>query len=118
LVQADFWFVFEQTPDTHKPEDVGVFGRLGIEVVNLSTFPVTIREVGFMYQGSKFRDPAISPSSTGTKGSTPYRLDPQELVVFYVDAPAGRQVEYAYARTACGRIFRGYSRALMRPGST
>lgn len=85
-----------------------------IEVTNLSTFAVTICEVGFLFKG------------TDDKGSVPYplifdggkwprRLEPRSSVTIYTErptAPPGCNLRCAYATTQCGYRRTGTSPAL------
>lgn len=89
--------------------------QFSIEVINASTFPVTVAEIGFLLKGTKARGVVIQPVTLDGKGSTPRRLEAREAISFYMEKP-GRGKERlagkAYARTACGRTFTGTSRAL------
>lgn len=86
----------------------------GIEVINLSPFPVTVREVGFLHSGLSDRAVVVQPVTTDNKG-TPRRLEPREAVSFFMELPGrrkGRPLRCAYASTACGLTFTGTSGAL------
>lgn len=86
----------------------------GIEVINLSPFPITVREVGFMHRGLSDRAVVVEPVTVDNKG-TPRRLEPREAVAFYMETPSpreGRPLRCAYASTACGLTFTGTSGAL------
>jgi hypothetical protein len=83
-----------------------------IEVINLSTFPITVAEVGFAV-GRKSRAPVQRPQFLDGK-SLPRRLEPREAISAMLgpaDFPMGIKVGDAYARTACGRTIYGSSPA-------
>ncbi len=79
--------------------------RVGIEVTNLSTFPVTLNEVGLHAKGSKSRAVFIPLEVSGESDSLPCRLEPRTQVTAYILRQAvkvGVPYTSAYARTACG----------------
>ena len=85
---------------------------LGIEVINLSVFPVTISEVGYTLRGVSSRAAVAWPELTDQKG-WPRRLEPRESVSAYINPSLlTRQVRRAYARTQCGVTRYGTSPAL------
>lgn len=98
--------------------------RLCIEVVNLSTFPVTIHDVGFG-NPKKLRHCLVQPE-TSPQRSWPVRLESREGVTAFgavgavqLDAKIIRNAK-AYARTDCGKtcygtspFFRQYAQQLM-----
>ncbi|MDR3574430.1 MAG: hypothetical protein P4L50_11235 [Anaerolineaceae bacterium] len=96
-------------------------GRLGfgIEVINLSAFPVTVDDVGFSIKGQKIdkfgRLSVLQPGVIDGK-PWPRRLEAREAVSLYVDRNAaaghGHKIDKAYAKTACGMTFFGDSEAL------
>lgn len=88
--------------------------RLCVEVVNLSTFPITICEVGVGKPG-KLRCVLLQPDTPPGK-TWPTRLDSREAVVLYGMAgelidPRVVTVPVAFAKTDCGRIRYGRSPA-------
>lgn len=94
--------------------DGNPFG-FSVEIVNLSTFPLTLAEIGFEIGGGR-RASVQSPQFLDSK-NLPRRIESRESVIvlftpqnFGVPLPEinlGR----AYARTACGRIIFGDSPA-------
>jgi hypothetical protein len=92
--------------------------RICIEVRNLSGFPVTISEVGFVLHDTRRRAMVISPMTADGK-SLPRRLEPHNSVSTYT-APIDQmdidlsKVKCAYAKTDCDIIKRGNSPALKR----
>lgn len=77
---------------------------IGVEVTNLSTFPVTIQETGLHIVASKHRAVLIPPTLLDG-GDWPRRLESREQVTTYFDsAGLPRDVEYSnvFATTACG----------------
>lgn len=91
-----------------------------IEVVNLSTFAVTITEVGFTQNGNSINKPraAIPSPLLIDGGSWPRRLEPRTSVSAYFDPiqirGSSRDIGRAYARTACGEVGYGSSEALVQ----
>ena len=90
---------------------------IGIEIINLSTFAVTIDDVGFgRYEGlrASITKPIVNPQRT-----MPVRLESREST--RITAPANQVFgedtlvqQLAYARTACGKVVYGRSPALQR----
>jgi hypothetical protein len=86
-------------------------GAVCIEVTNLSSFPVTIDEVGYTLP-SRRRATIIKPILLDSKG-WPRRLEPRDSVTVYGDvADIPRNIGKAFARTACGVTRFGNSPAL------
>jgi len=90
--------------------------RLCIEVTNLSSFPITVAEVGVFYRGTDVRGAIIQPIFLDG-GTLPRRLESRaSLTAYAADAfPGGRDrhvVKCAYARTDCGVVATGNSPAL------
>jgi hypothetical protein len=86
-------------------------GRVCIEVTNLSSFPLTIDEVGYTLP-SRARFAFIKPILLDSKG-WPRRLEPRDSVTVYGDvADVPRNIGKAFARTACGLKRFGNSPAL------
>lgn len=85
-----------------------------IEVTNLSTFPVTVSDVGVFYHGTKHRGCITQPILIDG-GPWPRRLEPRSSVTVYTEKPdshAERKIRCAYARTDCGSTGTGNSPAL------
>lgn len=91
---------------------------VGIEVTNLSTFPVTVSDVGMLYRRPWSKAPeraAITAPEFSDGGGWPRKLNPREQVTAYLQPmhlPRGRSLWGAYARTVCGEIAHGRSPAL------
>ena len=89
--------------------------RLCIEVTNLSTFALTVSEVGVLYHGSKARG-ALIPPIVIDGGTFPRRLEPRSSFTTYAapNALVGspHPIKCAYAATDCGLMFEGKSGAL------
>lgn len=85
---------------------------LVIEVVNMSAFPVTLDEVGFLAKGSHGRLAIVGPIMLD-RGTLPRRLEPRTSVTLCAspnqDFSFIANVTKAYATTATGRVFRGSS---------
>lgn len=80
----------------------------GIEVTNLSTFPLVISEVGFGLRGTSDRMLVPHPY-LADNGPWPRTLAPREQVTAYTDADPfdrSRRVKDVYASTACGTTVR------------
>src|SRR5512146_501897 len=58
--------------------------RMSIEIINLSTFPMTVDEVGVLYHGTNKRAPVLQPV-LNDGGAWPRRLDPRSAVTAYLD---------------------------------
>jgi hypothetical protein len=89
--------------------------NFSIEVINRSTFPVTITEVGFLMRGTKER--AAVPQPILMDGSSfPRRLEAREaasfLLKYAASDPEKSNIYCAYASTACGSRITGVSPAL------
>jgi hypothetical protein len=89
--------------------------NFGIDVINLSEFPVVIVDVGFQLA----RGSHATLSTAGCMephGGLPQRLDPHTSysACFWLDANTVElsAVKCAYAQTQCGTEVRGNSRAL------
>lgn len=85
-----------------------------VAVTNLSTFPVTVKEVGIFYRGTSERAVFTAPIFLD-RGSLPRRLEPRSSVSVYGQAPEplpGARIKCAYAKTECGVTTCGKSPAL------
>jgi len=85
-----------------------------IEVTNLSTFPVTVCDVGVFYAGTDRRGSILDPFLVDG-GPWPRRLEARSSVTVYSQKPASNhehKITYAYARTECGYTRTGTSPAL------
>jgi hypothetical protein len=78
--------------------------RFYIGVTNLSAFPITVDNVGFLYKGTKNKGVLIDYLlSDGDK--LPKRLEPRSSASVYCDIPSplrNHPVRCAYVTTACG----------------
>lgn len=75
-----------------------------IEITNLSSFAVTVHDVGVFYKGTTSRGSYTHPVLIDGKG-WPRRLEPRSSVTVYGLPPntrPGRPLDTAYARTECG----------------
>jgi hypothetical protein len=86
-----------------------------IEVTNLSSFAVTVSDVGVFYYGTKSRGSIINPVLLDG-GVWPRRLEPRSSVTVYGQKPTSYstddKIRCAYAITDCGVTRRGNSPAL------
>ncbi len=85
-----------------------------ISVTNLSSFPVTVNEVGVSYRNSKLRSVYINPI-LNTGDTIPKRLESRSSVTAYGEAPKsidGKKISKAYVKTDCGKTVFGTSPAL------
>jgi hypothetical protein len=90
--------------------------QLCIEVINLSAFPVTVTEVGFLARGSEKRMALVQPILLDGE-PFPRRLEPRSGFTAYFapgaeNRPDFGKVRKAYARTECGEWRHGKSKAL------
>jgi len=98
---------------------VGIIERaqlnFGLEVINMSEFPVVIEDVGFLLVDGRHGTLATVPGME-SNGKLPLRLEPRSSYskLFYVDQKAidWSEVRSAYARTQCGTEITGTSGAL------
>ncbi len=91
--------------------------RLCIEVINLSTFPVTINEVGFNYKNKENLRWAITKPIFYDEKILPYRLEPRTSLTAYCSPEAFDKkisvlIKNAYATTDCRKTITGKSGAL------
>jgi len=87
--------------------------NIAIEVINLSTFPFTLSEVGFTLKNTNKRACIIIPITIdGTK--LPCRLEPRAAITIYgiLDDITAINIKKAYALTACGCTHEGTSLAI------
>ena len=90
--------------------------RLAFEIINDSTFPVTVDEVGFLYHGTKMRGAMAVPIvPNGEKW--PHRLEPLSAITVYslpeyLLETVRRPVKSAYVSTTTGRVIPGTSKIL------
>ncbi len=85
-----------------------------IEVTNLSSFAVTVSDVGVFYKGTKLRGSIVQPVLIDG-GSWPRRLEPRSSVTVYGQRPDStsiKRIKTAYAITQCGYTKTGSSPAL------
>jgi hypothetical protein len=90
-----------------------------IEIVNLSSFPVTINEVGFCLTGGAVpRRFKISQPIMSDGGNWPRRLQSREMATVGFDPRdaihAREKVCSVYARTSCGKTVQGSRRNYSR----
>jgi hypothetical protein len=85
-----------------------------IEAINLSTFALTITEMGILHRGTESRT-ALRSQLTFDNGSWPRRLEPRSSVTVYAQSgsiTSEYPIRCAYAKTDCGLTFKGTSGAL------
>lgn len=84
-----------------------------ISVTNLSSFAVTVEDVGFFFHGKSSRASLITPIIPDG-GSWPRRLEPRSSVTLFGlrPGPADGKIKCAFAITACGVVRTGTSPAL------
>jgi hypothetical protein len=90
--------------------------QLCIEVINFSTFPLTIKEVGVQYYGTSERGAVIKPYIYDG-GSFPRKLEQRTSLSAYLPieilkSKDDHKVKCVYAMTDCGEIIKGKSPAL------
>lgn len=89
--------------------------NFGLEVINLSEFPVVIEDVGFLLSGGRHGTLATIPG-VETNGKLPLRLEPRSSYskMFFIDQDTVNwsDVKSAYAHTQCGTEITGTSGAL------
>jgi hypothetical protein len=90
--------------------------RFYVGVTNLSSFPITVDNVGFLYRGTKQRG-ALVRYTLSDGGKLPRHLESRSSVSVYCDIPEplrGHPVKCAYALTTCGVTCTGTSPALRK----
>lgn len=90
-------------------------GNFSIEVINLSSFPITIKEIGFLARKAGTRLPFLNFEIINYE--LPHRLEPRGsinpiLLLRANDQKTVRRLRCAYADTSCGLRFTGTSGAL------
>ena len=87
--------------------------KLSIEITNLSSFPVTVSEVGMLYKGTNKRGVIINPILLDG-GSWPRRLEPRTSITICSQLPevTESKIKCSYAKTQCGVVVKGKSDAL------
>jgi len=90
--------------------------RFCIEVINFSSFPLIITEVGVLYRGTDRRGAVVRPFIIDG-GDFPRKLEPRTSFTAYMLPEAlqqanGHLVKCAYAKTDCGVVVKGKSPAL------
>lgn len=88
--------------------------KFSIAVTNLSTFPITIDNVGFLYEGTDEKGVLVD-YQLNQPGTLPVRLESRTSVSVYCRRPepmAGHPIKRAFATTACGITVTGSSPAL------
>lgn len=102
-----------KTTFAYSLDDLDAPPMMGIEVINLSAFAVTVTEVGFLLLDSKSRATATPPLIIDGK-PWPRRLEAREAVSTYLHRPDGerRRVKAAYAHLASGETITGKGPAI------
>ena len=80
---------------------------MGFEVTNLSTFPVTVAEIGLMMRNTDSRTVVPNPRMFDD-GKFPRRLGPREQFIGYIDQPTLvdlSRFRAVFASTVCGETF-------------
>ena len=115
--------------DSHGGEITQPFLSPGVAIVNLSSFPVTLEEVGYeLKAGETYRLSRIdAPARWSTMGSPileelPKRLEARSSIrLSWWDEDEqslkGKRINRAYARTACGTLSHGRNRTLRKMAS-
>ncbi|HBP88242.1 MAG TPA: hypothetical protein PKK23_19395 [Nitrospirales bacterium] len=90
--------------------------NFGINITNMSAFPITVSEVGVLYDGRTERG-AITLPIVIDGGKFPRRLEPRSSFSVYADITTQAPklfslVRCAYAKTDCGNLVEGKSLAL------
>lgn len=87
---------------------------LGVEVINRSTFPITVQEVGFEIAGSTKRAVITNPI-TMDRSRLPRRMEPRTTTSFYAEPAMWRAKDFdaytrPFVRTAENETYRGSRR--------
>ena len=89
----------------------------GVQIVNLSDFPVTVSDAGALIKETGncmcIRNPVFANGAIGH--DWPQRIEPRSAITAYsmmLKPPQGYNYGLAYARTQCGVMVKGNSKAL------
>ncbi len=87
-----------------------------IEIINRSSFPVSISQVGFLLKQANKRLISLEPTLSD-RGQLPKRLESRSSISVYFDPsfakePNFKAVTCAFAETQCGTVVKGSSPAL------
>lgn len=89
---------------------------IGIEIINLSTFPISISQAGFMLGRTKQRAAILRPLTTQGVIYLPYKLPSREKITLYADydyvVNDPMLIKCAYCETDCARLVKGKSKLL------
>jgi len=114
VVQRERGFSLSSTREFNPERNVGMFG---MEIVNLSYFPVVLKQVGFLKSGTDRRVTIVNPI-VDHGGDWPRKLESRESVTVYgnldemIKMGALHLVRKAYVETSCGHIATGHNQAL------
>lgn len=102
------------TPVWYHHVESGTEG-MGVEIINLSSFEITVSHVGFTMRGGEEHLALLN--GTLTMERLPQRMKPLTRFTARVGSdtlqnPKFAEVRKAYAKTDCGRTFTGSSEAL------
>ena len=107
--------VYKYSPYSFDPKEMSEY--VAIEVVNKGAVPVTIDSVGFLAKGEQ-KPLVIYKPRPVDGGIWPRRLESREAVTVLGNLPAvlksekSKNITAAYAKTHCGAIRKGSSKAL------
>ncbi|TAM42066.1 hypothetical protein EPN54_01410 [bacterium] len=89
---------------------------IGVEIINLSIFPVSIAEAGFMLEKTTQRAAILNPLTHKGVISLPYKLPSREKITLYADYDYMIDDPYlikcVYCATECGLVTKGKSKAI------
>lgn len=114
VVQREGGFSLSSTREFNSERNAGMFG---IEVVNLSHFPVVLKQVGFLKSGTDRHMTIVNPI-VDDGGRWPRKLGSRESVTVYgnldemIKTGALHLVRKACVETSCGHIATGHNQAL------
>lgn len=89
---------------------------IGVEIINLSMFPVSINQAGFMLENTTQRAVILRPLTTQGAIYLPYKLPSREKITLYADYDSIMEdpilIKYAYCETECAILAKGKSKAI------
>lgn len=89
---------------------------IGLDITNLSNFPISISQIGFILKGMKDRRVITLPLSSQGTIILPIKLDSREQITLFGKYDEikneKRKIICGYCITACGKTFKGKSKVI------
>jgi len=89
---------------------------IGLDITNLSNFPISISQIGFILKGTKNRRVITLPLSSQGTIILPKKLESREQITLFGNydeiKKEKRKIICGYCTTACGKTFKGKSQVI------